>query len=164
MGFCKSKDLKSGDLIAWADIPSSQGKVNFFKLVRLMTISDYGHVSVVWVKNGVPMQVEATQPRVRVAPIPTNAELYVIPMGLDLTDEQMNEFFKDKIGLKYSNLDAVNGWLGWRLRAEDRWQCAELCLEFYRFFKLQIPDRYTPSRLVKEILKLFNTGLFKLTF
>lgn len=157
----KRECLKNGDLLVWRKPPKSKNFLSYMSIVRLFTLSDFGHVSTVWVKDNKFCHVEAVVPVVRIASIPVDAEIYVIPMHLKITETEMEEYFKDKIGLNYSLLDAGCGLLGLTLKAEDRWQCAELCLKFYRHFKLSIEDAFTPSRLVRKLLETYPTSLFR---
>ena len=155
-------DLKNGDLLVWRTPPKRKSFLNYINVVRLFTLSDFGHVSTVWIRDGGFYHIEAVMPKVRLAPIDFTGEVYVIPMDLKITEKEMDDYFKDKIGLKYSLIDASCGLFGLTLKAEDRWQCAELCLKFYRYFKLVINDSFTPSRLVRKLLETYPTSLFRL--
>lgn len=155
-------DLKNGDLLVWRKPIKSKSFLNYLTMVRLFTLSDFGHVSIAWIKEDGYYHVEAVMPVVRIIQIPLDAEIYVIPMSLNLTDKEMEEYFKDKVGLPYSFIDAACGLFGLTLKAENRWQCAELCLKFFRYFKQNIVDSYTPSLLVRKLLETRNTSLFKL--
>lgn len=77
-------------------------------------------------------------------------------MNLNLGDAEMRQFFHDKLGLSYSFRDAFMGYVGMVPTEDDRWQCAELSLEFLRSRGLVIPDAYTPSRLMRRALR--HTG------
>lgn len=147
--------LKNGDLLGWRRLDSTQKSDFYLNLVRVATFSDFGHVSIVWNRNSKVGHVEASLPRIHQSPI-KNGEIYVIPMGLELSDSDMEDFFGDKLGMKYSARDAVLGYLGKVPREEDRYQCAELSLEFYRSRGLSIPDAYTPGRLMRQTL--IHTG------
>lgn len=147
--------LKNGDLLGWRRLDSIRKSDFYLNLVRVATFSDFGHVSIVWNRNSITGHVEASLPRIRQAPI-MNGEIYVIPMGLDLSDSDMGSFFSDKLGLKYSARDAVLGYLGKVPREEDRYQCAELSLEFYRSRGIDLPDAYTPGKLMRQTL--IHTG------
>lgn len=160
--FDRSK-LKNGDLLVWHKTSSGKKLFNALEIVRILTSSEFGHASVVWIKDGNPWHVEATMPYVRLMPISSNAEVFVVPMNLEAGEVALASFYYDKIGLSYSRIDALCALMGWTVRADDRWQCAELCLAFYRYMGLMIPDAFTPGRLVLEILKSQDTYLRKLS-
>lgn len=155
-GFHRS-DLQNGDLLAWHKTSSPNKSFDYLDLVRILTMSDFGHVSTVWKENNLPFHVEAAMPKITRVLIPTNAEIYVIPLGLNVSDDVMDIFFHDKIGLDYSIYDAWCGLVGWRLSDEKRYQCAELKNEFLRYMGINIGNAYTPGRVVTSILD--QTGL-----
>lgn len=157
-------DLRNGDLIAWRrGIPGS-GKFNYLNLVRLLTMSDFGHVSIVVKRASGPRVFEAVMPKIREASIPRLASIYAIPMNLGLTEEEMDAFFGDKVGLKYSERDAFYWLIGKIPKEDNRYQCAELITDFYKLHDIRLEDSYTPSRLVRRlvenesrVLRLLNT-------
>lgn len=156
-------DLQNGDLLAWRKSSSTNKAIDYLDLVRILTFSDFGHVSTVWNKDGNPFHVEATFPRIERTQIPRGAEIYVIPMGFNASDETMNGFFHDKIGLRYSIYDAWCGLVGWTLKDENRYQCAELKNDFLRYMNLDIGKAYTPSRVVRKVLDQTGLPLLRLT-
>lgn len=148
----RRKDLQNGDLIAWRKV-SEEGKSDFYlNLVRIATFSEFGHVSIVWNRGKEIEHVEATNPRIRRCPVPFSGEAYVIRTGVGSSDGVMEGFFGDKLGLKYSFRDAIMGYFGIIPPEEDRWQCAELSLEFLRHIGYDLPDVFTPSRLVRKTM------------
>lgn len=155
-------NLKTGDLLVWESPSISKGFWSWLKLIRLFTISNFGHVSVVVTGGENPFHVEASHPVIRAVPIPENAIIYVVPMELNITPSEAMKFFKDKIGLRYGVLDALRAWVGLTLKDEDKWQCAELCLAFYRHFGLKLSDAFTPRELVRTIMEVHNKPLIKL--
>lgn len=156
------RSLETGDLLVWGTTADSKGKkFNYLNLVRLLTISNFGHVSIVIKENNQLSHVEAVQPFIRLIPIFPSNELYVIPMGLGDRHEDIKDFFREKIGLPYSTMDAIRAWLGITLKDEDKWQCAELCLELYRSLSLDIPNAFTPNDLVKTIMRELEKPLLK---
>lgn len=161
MSYARS-ELKNGDLLGWRHVHVKNKGEFFLNVVRIATFSDFGHVSIVWNKDGVPQHVEATQPKIIHRPIP-KGEAFVIPLGLDLSDADMHSFFHDKIGLKYSFRDALMGYLGKIPVEEDRYQCAELSLEFMRMFGCKVPDAYTPSRLMRRTMQHTAKPMYSLS-
>ena len=155
-------DLKNGDLLAWRKPSASAMTLPYLSLVRLLCMSDFGHVSLAWRVNGAIRHVEATMPRIQVANIPLDAEIFAIPMELNVSDDEMTQFFANIIGLRYSIKDAARGLFGLVAESDDEWHCAETCLEFFRSRGLAIPDAYTPSRLVRAVMSATNKPLIKL--
>lgn len=156
------KDLKTGDLLVWENPSISKGVWSWMKFIRLFTLSNFGHVSVVVNGGENAFHIEASYPVIRFAPIPENATIYVVPMELGITPSEAMKFFKDKIGLRYGILDALRAWIGLTLKDEDKWQCAELSLAFYRHFGLKLSDAFTPRELVRTIMEGCNKPLIKL--
>lgn len=155
------QSLQNGDLIGWRRSgPENKGGF-YLNLVRVATFSEFGHVSIVWNKGSVPGHFEAVQPKLQHSEIP-QGESYAIPLGLNLSDSDMQSFFFDKEGLRYSFRDAILGYLGLVPKEEDRWQCAELSLEFLRHFGLKLPDAHTPSRLMRKTLEYTGKPMFYL--
>ena len=155
-------DLKTGDLLVWGKAPVQRKTLNYLDIVRVATTSNFGHVSVVWDEGPKPSHVEAVKPVIVKRKIMKSNGLYVIPMGLSISDKEMSEFFWDKLGLKYGTLDAFRAWIGITLKDENKWQCAELSLAFYRHFGLKLSDAFTPRELVRTIMEGCNKPLIKL--
>lgn len=157
-------DLKSGDLLVWSKSSrKGVGNFNYLKLVRFLTISEFGHVSVIWKQKDRIDHVEAVTPSIQKVKVPLVEGLYVIPMNLDVSDKDMGAFFNDKLGLPYGVADAFRGWLGLTAKNDLKWQCAELSLEFYRSLGMDIPDAFTPSELIQTLMHNYQKPLLKLT-
>ena len=154
------KDLKNGDLLVWEKALDTT-KFNYLKLVRLATYSNFGHVTVVWKKPGGLFQVDASKPVISLEKVKNFPGLFVIPTGSFVSDEEMKSFFDDKIGLEYGTMDAIRAWLGLVLADENKWQCAELCLWFFRSLGFELSDAYTPKELVYELMTKYNMPLYK---
>lgn len=155
-------DLKTGDLLVWGKAPIQRKALNYLDIVRVATTSNFGHVSVVWDEGPELSHVEAVKPVIVKRKIMKSNGLYVIQMGLNISDKEMVEFHRDKLGLKYGTLDAFRAWLGITLKDENKWQCAELCLEFYRSLGLDIPNAFTPTDLVTTVMDVTGKPLHKL--
>lgn len=151
--------IQSGDLLVWDG--QGGGKSNLYlRIVRLLTVSDYGHVSIAWRSpDGVLQHVEATQPSIRLAPVTAKDNFYCVPLQLDLTQEQMQNFFKDKLGLPYSFRDAVYAYLGMVPKKDDRWQCVELANEFLKSVGCNMGDVYIPNDFVHKLMAITNSPL-----
>lgn len=145
-------NIQSGDLLVWTG-DEIGGKDEFYlKLVRLMTMSDYGHVSIAWKVQDTLYHVEATQPEITFTKVSNKASFYRIPIGIPVSDQQMSSFFDSKLGLKYSFLDAFYAYIGKTLKDEDRWQCVELANYFYRSIGIDVGPVYVPNRFVRALM------------
>ena len=148
------EDVTTGDILIW-DGENATGKSNIFlKSVRLMTMSNFGHVSIAWrAPSGSELHhVEATQPVIRRIAIPSSASFYCIKTDKTVLDSQMQSFFQDKLGAKYSFTDAVYAYLGMRPRADNRWQCVELANYFCKHIGLDVPDVFIPNEFVQALM------------
>lgn len=148
------QDVKTGDILVWDGDSVTGGSSIYLKLVRLLTMSDYGHVSIAWrdASSGQLFHVEATQPYIRRVLIPDNESFYCIRTDRDVSDASMVDFFHDKIGTKYSFLDAVYAYLGKRPKADNRWQCVELANYFCKHIGIDVPDVYIPNEFVQALM------------
>lgn len=154
-------DVKTGDMLVWSSPSGSDGGF-WLKIVRFLTVSDYGHVSVAWRQGKELFHVEAVIPKIRVVRVPDNAEFYVLPMVEVVKGSENMEFFNDKIGSEYSVYDAIRAYLGISTRYDERWQCAELTEAYYRDKGLDIDLKFlTPTRLVKKLMSKVNSGLYR---
>lgn len=151
------EEIKTGDLLAWSQSPGGHESI-WIKIVRLFTMSDYGHLSVAWKRgNGKLYHVEAVIPRIRITEVPVNQSFWLIPMS-ELIDAPVDmSFFDDKIGMKYGILDALRGYFGRVTKRDDKWQCAELTAEYYLNQGIELkPRSMTPSRVVAAATSLCN--------
>lgn len=150
----KRENIQTGDLLIWTGEESIGKDALYLKLVRLMTLSDYGHVSVAWKVNGELFHVEATQPKVAFKRVSSSNPFYRIPVEIEVSDRQMHQFFDDKLGLNYSFMDALYAYIGLTLKDEDRWQCVELANYFYRSIGIDVGEIYLPNRFVKAMMDI----------
>ncbi len=159
---CKGiKDIETGDVLAWGKAYGGGGF--WMNMVRLMTVSDYGHVSIAHVtQDGTLMHIEAVMPAIRHVKVPKDAEFYVIKAS-QLIDKAPNiSFLLDKVGLKYSIMDAIRSYLGMVLEADDKWQCAELILEYFKSLGITLhPRRITPTCIIDTLLDDHDLLMFK---
>lgn len=161
---CNSRDdIKTGDLLAWSDY-SKEHSTFWLKLVRLATMSEFGHVSVAWRQGEQLFHVEAVMPFIRVVPVPEGESFFYIPMSRFLkTPPRMSEFFSDKIGQRYSVLDAVKAYLGIATQHDNNWQCAELSNAFYAEHGVDLGSKaMTPSRVVYAALDECGASLMRI--
>lgn len=148
----KKEDILSGDILVWGDVSNGKGSI-YLKLVRLLTISDYGHISIAWrTPAGTLTHVEATQPVIRRSIILPGDTFYCIPTGLNVENEKMEKFFRGKLGSPYSFRDAVFSYLGLLPKEDNRWQCVELANVFCKEFGIDLGDVYIPNEFVRAMM------------
>lgn len=158
------KSIATGDLLVW-DKPNGDNKAFWLNLVRLATVSNYGHISVAVVKDDGLYHVEAVIPAIKESKIKPGSEFYVLPMSKVIDEQGDLEFFKDKLGKPYSVMDAIRGYLGMTVESNDHWQCAELCQEYYQAKGIDINLRFlTPTRLVKALMRKTGLGLYQVNY
>lgn len=158
---CYRDKIKTGDLLAWSHYRSDKTSI-WLNMVRFGTMSEYGHVSVAWRKGEELFHVEAAVPRIRISKISPDESFYCVPLSRYLPDNYDMSFFDDKVGLKYSLMDAFRAYVGSSVRDDDRWQCAELSRAYYNSYDLNFNDRaVTPARLVKAAMSRCETPLIR---
>lgn len=152
--------IQTGDMLAWGEAYGEK-RFSVLKLIRLFTISEYGHISIAWRREDGLYHVEAVRPFIRIAKIKDDAAFYVLPMSNVLKKPVDMDFFHDKIGLKYSVLDALRAYFGMVALKDDKWQCAELAQEFYETqgIDLRAPSP-TPAHIVKAAVNLCDLSIF----
>ena len=157
----RPQNLRNGDLIFWRG--DSPGKwMSYLNLVRVATLSDFGHVSIAWPKPEAIQHVEAAQPVIHRTQLPSNAEVFVTPMNLGLCERDMESYFQDKLGKRYSMRDALYGYFGIYSNDLNRWQCAELAEDFCNHHGLSIRGGSTPSRLLHRVMREYGVPLYRL--
>lgn len=155
------KVVKTGDLLVWNK--SYSGTKFWLNLVRFSTMSEFGHVSVA-IRNtdGSLWHIEAVQPVIRKVPVPDDAQFYILPVSRVISKNLNLSFFDDKIGKRYSMMDALRSYFGYVTEDDDSWQCAELSKEFYEESGLTLPMRsVTPSRLVRSLMDNYHLSLYR---
>lgn len=145
-------DIQSGDILVWGETNSTAKSDFYLRLVRALTVSDYGHISIAWRSAGTLHHVEATQPCIRKTRILSKDAFYCIPLGLGVSEEGMQSFFAKKIGLKYSLRDAIYAYLGLTPKADDRYQCVELANYFCRTYGINVGDVFVPGDFVRAVM------------
>lgn len=161
---CNSRDdIKTGDLLAWSDY-SKEHSTFWLKAIRLMTMSEFGHVSVAWKQGDQLFHVEAVMPYIRVKPVPDNESFFYIPMSKYLKAEpHMSSFFSDKIGQPYGIMDAVKAYFGIATATDNHWQCAELANAFYAEYGVDLGSKaMTPSRVIYAALDECGASLMRI--
>lgn len=158
-------NIKNGDLLIWSE---SNDKAGFFsdillKLVRLMTLSDYGHVGIALWLNDRLFVIEAVSPRIRLIPLARTKGFYHMPVGLEWKN-WYTDWLLDKVGIPYSFSDAIRAYLGKEVLKDGHMQCVELANEFYTFTNTHInAKRLTPSSFVEAIHSFTGKGIYKVS-
>lgn len=153
-------EIKTGDLLVWSTDDSSILSAIFTRLVRLFTLSDYSHTAIAWVENKRVYAIDATIPRIKMSLLSECKDFYHIPMGITMTQEQQLElktFIEDTyLDRRYGIMDCIRGYLGKTDMSNDSWQCAELCNHFYARVGIELGDAFTPTRLIRTIIRKFS--------
>lgn len=127
-------DIRSGDLLAWKRDSHSTFSDILIHAIRLLTFSKYGHVGIAWrvydAHGSNLFVIEASFPKIKVTPINPDGDFDCVPMDMEWTDTGKS-YLLSKLGLPYSLMDAVRGFLGIRLANDKRFQCAELAHWYY---------------------------------
>lgn len=154
----KRSNIQCGDLLVWSNDEYSLKSDLYLNLIRFATRSEFAHTAVAWRLGGHLMAVEATQPVVRLNPVREWDSFYHIPMNINWSVES-EEFLLHRVGCVYSFMDAYRAYVGRTVENDDRYQCAELCKEFYELHGTNLGTILTPSAIVKQALQLKNTAL-----
>lgn len=149
--------IEAGDLLAWSHDPYSTFGELTLQAIRTLTRAEYGHVGIAWrCHDGIDDElfvVEATMPKIRIARVTTDRPFYCLPMGVTWTPKN-KAFILSKLDYPYSMVDAARAFLGWRVKHDMKWQCAELAHGFYEASGLVLKPEYTPGRLVANAEQL----------
>lgn len=150
--------VSSGDLLVW----SSDLNRSFFSLsniVRIFTVSDFCHVGIALKNEKGLFVVEADIPEVKLRQVKDYSNCYCVPMNIRWSDKTHN-LLLENLKEEYSISQAILS--PWKKPfKDDKWQCVEFVINFYKKNQIDINCVYTPSSLVKEILNLPNSYLFK---
>ena len=153
----KVADIRSGDLLVWSSDKNSKMSNFLIKGIRFFTSSSYGHIAIaVWHNNELQL-LEATNPRVRLAVLGLDEEVWHMNVSVTFTD-QSKEFLFSKIGMLYSFWDALRGFLGLTLKRDDRYQCAEIVNDFYALHGIEL-NAYTPEKLIHRLLEVTEASI-----
>lgn len=144
--------IYSGDLLAYSTNKKNVITRVITNIIRLFTKSEFSHIGIALKLNNRLYVVEATKPTVRLVPVSEKTEFYHIPMFIDWKKEY-ETFLMDKIGCEYSVIDGIRAFFGIPTKRDDKWQCAELANAFFKYIGLDFGNNYTPSKLVKAVMK-----------
>ena len=151
-------NIKSGDLLAWSSDNTSLSSRLLTFIVRFFTLSEFSHVGIAYREDGRLYVLEATIPKIQLRFLSERKGFYHVPM--DVPWESSYELLlKHYIGKPYSILDCIRGYLGKTDVSDDRWQCAELCNDFYRHIGIDLQDNYTPAKVVKAAIATLHTDI-----
>lgn len=150
--------IKTGDLLVWKKDQHNKLSNFFLSGVRFFTQSEFAHVGIAWRFGKRLFVIEATIPQVRIFPVSSKDEFYHIPMGVTVTEEA-EEFIFAQVGKPYSIWDAMKAYMGNTLEDQDRYQCVELAMAFYKKLKVPLNCLAIPSDLVNEILTTNLTSI-----
>lgn len=151
-------NIKSGDLLVFSatKIRTTYDLLSY--IVRLFTMSEYNHIGIAWVIGDRNLIVEAQVPEVKISPLKKLGSFYHIPMDVDFTDEAL-EILLDKVGQKYSYLEAIRAYFKKNDHNNDEWICVDYVKYFYESIGIDIGDVHTPSDVVTNIVKSLGKTL-----
>ena len=150
--------IQDGDLLIWTKDQNSTKSNLFLKLVRLFTQSEFAHVGVAyWIGHRLYV-IEATIPEIRIYPLSKKEEFYHLPMDIDFGEAQ-EDWLMARIGKSYSFMDCVRAYFGYVHSDNDKYQCAELCAEFYRDAGVELGQALTPNQVVYQALSVTRNQL-----
>lgn len=154
--------IQNGDLLVWSNASGSLITRILLTIVRFFTMSEYSHVGIAyWDKNDRLYVYEASIPYVHFDYLSEKNSFYWVPMNIKWKDEYL-KYMKKHLGKDYSIIDAIRGYLGKTDISNDKWQCAELCHDFYYSVGIDLGNNYTPSKLLKRVLSQLNTSVYYL--
>ena len=151
------QSIKSGDVVAfthrglksWSDMES--------QIVRMATRSEFSHVGILWRVVSRVFCIEAVVPEVRVFPLSSFEEFYLLPIEKELSEDTI-DYALSRIGEKYSKLEAIKGYFGLN-KNNNSWQCAELVKSILIREGICIPGKDTPTDVVRGLMETFRIPL-----
>ena len=151
-------NIKSGDLIVFSatKIRTTYDLLSY--IVRLFTMSEYNHVGIAWAIGDRNLIVEAQVPEIKISPLKKLGSFYHIPMDVNFTDEAL-EILLDKVGQKYSYLEAIKAYFKKNDHTNDDWICVDYVKYFYESIGIDIGSVSTPSDVVTNVIKKLNKPL-----
>lgn len=152
-------EIRSGDLLVWSNDKVSKTSNIYLSIIRFFTSSEYAHVGIALRIFGRLFVVEATSPYIRLVPVSLKDEFYHIPLKIKWNVNHIDLLF-GYLGTKYSKLDAFKAYFGIRLNKNNRWQCVELAIDFYKKIGLDFGNNYTPTGFVKNVLNVTNKPIY----
>jgi len=153
------EEIRSGDLLVWSNDRVSVLSNCYLSIIRFFTTSEYAHVGIAIRIFGRLFVLEATSPYIRLAPVSLKDQFYHIPLKIKWNTNYIDMLFQ-YVGCKYSMFDAIRGYLGLVLKKDDRWQCVELAIDFYKKIGLDFGDNYTPTGFVKNVLEISKKPIY----
>lgn len=151
--------LHTGDLLAWSTDRTTFWSRMLTTFVRFFTLSEFAHVGIAYRDdNGRVYVLEATIPTIQMRLLSEVKGFYHVPMQIQWNDD-LDVYLKHYTGKPYSLMDCIRGYLGHTDPSDDKWQCAELCNDFYKHAGIDLGDNYTPSKVVMEAISVKHTGI-----
>lgn len=147
--------IRSGDLIAWSHYQWASWYDLQVQAVRVFTESEYSHVALAWVVGGRVFAIESVEPVIRIVPLSNllgTEGCYWSPLGLDISDQEL-EFALSKVGNgAYSKLEAIASQLGTlQIGQDDLWSCAEFFVAARRLSGRDLGPKATPAAVVAKV-------------
>lgn len=155
------EEITSGDLLAWSVAPDNNWLSNILlTIIKFFTSSKIGHVGIAWKTHKRLLVVEATIPFVKAVNVSKREKFYWIPVNTKWTSDHGNHLLS-YLGCSYSVIDCINAYFGITHPSDARWQCAELCNDFYDKVGIPLLSEDIPNEVVEAALKI-NGGIIYL--
>lgn len=151
------KHVRSGDLLAWSTSKTASLGDLMVKAIRVFTMSEYNHVGIAWRMGDRLMVIEAVPPEVRIYPLSKLTPFYHVDMDIDWKSEY-DDLLLDYVGLEYSTWQALISYFR-KPDVDNKLQCVELALDFYKNAGIELVCDYTPAGIVEACLERSGTGL-----
>lgn len=147
-------EIQSGDVLAWSRDPYSTYHDMVLRGIEAFTNSKYGHVGVAWrLHDGLDDElfvIEATMPKIRIARAQTDRDFFCVQTNVIWTNKNKS-FLLSKLDYPYGLLDAVRGGLGYRVKRDMQYQCAELVHGFLEASGILLKPEFTPGQLIANL-------------
>lgn len=151
-------DIKTGDIIIFSTVKYKSIYSLLGFIVRFFTMSEYNHSGIAWVINGRCFLIEAQLPEVKITPLSRMGSFYHIPLNEKVTQADI-DYLVNRVGEKYSLLEAIKSYLTINNPNDNSWICVELVQYFLNRINIPVDNLYTPSDIVSFLIKQMNKNI-----
>lgn len=141
--------IKSGELLAWSHRGWKTWHCIQIQMVRFFTQSEYSHVGIAWVVGGRVLVLEAVQPKVRIYPLSSLGDFYLL-RGFIPWSNDIEEIALSQVGKEYSKIEAIASFFNKSINT--KWQCAKYVQHIAECAGRKLFGRATPSSVVQNAL------------
>lgn len=151
--------IKTGDLLAWSSGSWRSWHDIQVNLVRVFTRSEFSHVGIALVGAGRIFVLEAVSAGVRLFPLSRALPFWWVrrPDERGEFSAEAIDFAFDRLGDRYSRLQAIRAFFGTLAAGEDdRWQCAEYVLGVLDAAGEKLTETATPTGVVSAAARVWG--------